>query len=253
MNDTRKPEILTREGKPDLAYLFMEGDGPLVVFLGGFKSDMRGTKAFYLEEFCKERGRTFLRFDYSGHGESSGAFKDGTIGSWAANARDVISHVNVDGKPVILVGSSMGGWISLLLGVSGGLDIKGLIGIAAAPDFTKKLHGEFLNEKQRAAMAQQGYVEVPNEYSAEPYIFTKALIEDGEERSLLGQSHEIDFPIHLLQGKLDPDVPWETALKIREAFGGEENVQITFIEDGDHRLSRDEDLALLGKTIEAFF
>ncbi|MBI1302098.1 MAG: alpha/beta fold hydrolase [Alphaproteobacteria bacterium] len=217
------------------------------MFLGGFKSDMKGTKAVFLENFCKERGQAFLRFDYSGHGESGGSFEDGTIGQWFQDAKEIIQHV-IGEKEAVIVGSSMGGWIALLYLLSDDINVRGVIGIAAAPDFTEDFLAQ-LNDEQRAVMKKTGRLELPNDYSEEPYVFTQALIEDGAHRALLHQIYNIKCPIILLQGKLDPDVPWQKAEKIKECFKSS-RIEIHYIENGDHRLSREEDLRLLAECVD---
>lgn len=219
---------------------------PAVLFLGGFKSDMMGTKAIYLEEQCTARGQEFVRFDYTGHGVSEGAFVDGTIGSWTRDAQDILDHV-VMAREVILVGSSMGGWIALRLLIEHSARIKGVVGIAAAPDFTKDIEAR-MGQAERDMVEEIGRLEVPNDYSDEPYIFTKDLLEDGRAQSILHGQYSISCPLTLIQGKLDADVPWEKALKIQECFQGL-NTHIAFVEDGDHRLSRDQDLALINTHI----
>ena len=221
---------------------------PAVVFLGGFKSDMEGTKAIFLQEECKKRGQEFLRFDYSGHGQSDGAFVDGTIGIWKNDAIAVIDHV-LQGRDMILVGSSMGGWISLRILMERPERIKGVIGIAPAPDFTKDIEAQ-LTDENREEIAATGRLEVPNDYSDDPYIFTKALIDDGREQSLLHLSAEINVPLTLIQGKCDTDVPWEKANKIDAVFDGPQN-KVIFIDDGDHRLSRDQDLRIIDAEVRA--
>ena len=244
--------ILQREGKPNLAYVLTEfseegSDLPLVMFCGGYKSDMNGTKATYLEDVCKARGQAYLRFDYSGHGASDGAFEDGKIGSWLDDALDVYDAAG-RGRPVILVGSSMGGWIALLFAVQRVGSLKGLIGIAAAPDFTKGLWEEELTEEQRQTIMEKGKLEIPNDYSDEPYIFTKVLFEDANNHMLLDGKHNIEAPMRIIQGMKDTDVPWQTAVRIQESFIGDD-VETIFVDDGDHRLSRPEDLELLAKEV----
>ncbi|MGH1404750.1 MAG: alpha/beta hydrolase [Alphaproteobacteria bacterium] len=219
---------------------------PTVVFLGGFKSDMTGTKAVYLEEECKKRGQGFVRFDYFGHGESEGDFVDGTIGRWLEDAADILDNI-VQGK-IILVGSSMGGWISLLLLMRQTQRIHAFVGIAAAPDFTKEIEAE-LSDAQKQEMMETGLVKVPNDYSDDPYIFTRALIEDGRNRCVLDKTHQVDVPMVLLQGRCDTSVPWKKALRIKEHVQSPE-AEIIFIDDGDHRLSRPQDLTLLGEVVE---
>ena len=220
---------------------------PTVVFLGGFKSDMEGTKATHLEQLCADQGQEFLRFDYSGHGQSDGAFVDGTIGAWKQDAIDIMDHV-LKGRRAIVIGSSMGGWIALRLLSEGREDIKGVIGIAAAPDFTKDIENK-MSEAEKEMMNRIGRLEVPNDYSDEPYIFTQALLKDGAHQSVLDQEHVISVPLVLIQGKLDVDVPWEKALKIEEKFQGPDT-KIIFIEDGDHSLSRPQDLSILSQEVK---
>ena len=219
---------------------------PAVLFLGGFKSDMMGTKAIYLEEQCAARGQEFVRFDYTGHGLSDGAFVDGTIGSWKKDAQDILDHV-VKAREVILVGSSMGGWIALRLLIEYSARVTGVVGIAAAPDFTKDVEVR-MGQAERDMVEEIGRLEVANDYSDEPYIFTKALLEDGRMQSVLHEQYSISCPLTLIQGKLDADVPWEKALKIQKCFQGP-NTHIEFVEDGDHRLSREQDLALINTHI----
>ena len=246
-------QYLEREGKTKLAYHYTPPTEkgahlPTLFFLGGFKSDMTGTKATYLEAKCQERGQGYIRFDYSGHGSSEGKFADGTIGQWADDALDMFDHISP--KSCLLIGSSMGGWVSLLLAGKRASNIHALIGIAAAPDFTKDLWFNRLNEEQRAILEEQGYVETPNDYSDEPYIFTKALFDDGERHVLLDKQQDLDIPITLIQGMQDPDVPWETAVRIQNSYL-KADVDIIFIDDGDHSLSRPQDLDVLNREILA--
>ncbi len=241
----------TKNNKGKLAYVHIKPINnsklPAIIFLGGFKSDMDGTKSLYIEQQCKKRGQEFLRFDYSGHGKSDGKFIDGTISSWKNDALAILD--NIIKTDVILVGSSMGGWISLLLLLERQSRIKGVVGIAAAPDFTKDIEVQ-LTDQQLEIIKEKGRIEVPNDYSDEPYIFTHDLIEDGRKQSLLGKSYNVSVPIILIQGKLDISVPWKKAIKIKECFNGEE-AEIIFIDDGDHRLSRSQDLEIIYQQIVA--
>ena len=244
-------QYLEREGNDKLAYHYTPAkdsgkDLPVVCFLGGYKSDMNGTKAVFLEDSCRKRGQGYLRLDYSGHGESSGEFTEGTIGTWKRDVCDVIEHLDLD--KVLLVGSSMGGWIALLLLLELGDMVKGMVGIAAAPDFTVRLWEQELNEEQREMINAQGYIEIPNDYSDEPYIFTKALFEDGQNNLVLDQKHRISVPVTLMQGMQDTDVPWQTTAQIQKAFEGCE-IDVILIDDGDHRLSRPEDLDILEREV----
>lgn len=220
---------------------------PAVMFLGGFRSDMEGTKAQFLEAQCRERGQEFVRFDYTGHGKSGGKFVDGCIGVWCDDARDILDHV-LKSERVVLVGSSMGGWISLLLILERAERVCGLVGIAAAPDFTEEVEAK-LSDAQKERLRVDGYFEEPNEYSDEPYIFTQALIDDGRAHCLLDRAHDVSVPMILLQGKKDNAVPWQKALCIQERFGGEEVVRVIFVDEGDHSLSREGDLALLDESV----
>lgn len=241
---------LKRENEPDIAYVYTPSSGagkslPIVMFCGGFKSDMEGTKALYLEEQCKARGQGYVRFDYRGHGQSDGDFTDGTIGLWKKDAFDVLQTA-AEGK-VILVGSSMGGWISLLLVDEHPDRVAGLVGIAAAPDFTKGFYEEEFTEELKAKLAAQGYIELPNDYSDEPYIITKALIDDGNDQLFMERTHKFDVPVRLVQGMKDADVPWQTAHRIKNVIEGD--VEVYLVEEGDHRLSRPEDLELIDAQI----
>jgi pimeloyl-ACP methyl ester carboxylesterase len=219
---------------------------PTLVFLSGFKSDMTGSKATALDRFCNARGLGFLRFDYSGHGASSGDFLDGTISQWTADALAIIDKLSEG--PLVLVGSSMGGWIMLLVALQRRARIKGLIGIAAAPDFTEELIWRGLRGGDQHRLMTEGRLEQPSEYSEEPYVITRALIEDGRKHLLLGGAIDLDLPVRLLHGMADPDVPYRHALRLAEHLVSRD-VRVTLIKDGDHRLSRPEDLALLGDTV----
>lgn len=240
------PQFLKRTGKPDLAYHHIAGHGPCLMFCGGFRSDMAGTKALYFEEQCRARGQAYLRFDYSGHGESGGAFTEGTIGTWLEDALAVFDAV-IDG-PVVIVGSSMGGWIGLLMAKARADHVKGFIGIAAAPDFTEILYAQTLNDTQRALVESQGFLEEPNEYSDTPYIFTKALFDDGRKHLILPHDQDAEIPMRLLHGMRDTSVASNIPLKIQECYT-QADCDVIFIDDGDHRLSRPEDLVLIDQNI----
>jgi pimeloyl-ACP methyl ester carboxylesterase len=230
-----------------LAYAHLHGAQPGVVFLPGFRSDMRGTKAIVLREHCAARGRALLRFDYAGHGESAGRFEDGTIGQWAADALAVFDSLTTG--PQLLVGSSMGGWIALLLARARPQRIAGLIGIAPAPDFTEALMWPAFSEAQRATLLRDGVLHLESQYG-EPTPITRALIEDGPRHSLLGGPIPLACPVRIIQGMRDPDVPWQHALRLVEALEGND-VRLHLIKDGDHRLSRPEDLRLLTETLDS--
>jgi pimeloyl-ACP methyl ester carboxylesterase len=215
-----------------------------LVFLPGFMSDMTGDKATCLDDLCAKLGHTCLRLDYSGHGASGGAFEDGTIGRWTQDALFLIDLLTEG--PLVLVGSSMGGWIALLAAIARPDRIAGLIGIAAAPDFTETLIRPSLTPAQYETLARDGVLRVPGAFGGEQ-IMTAGLLEDGAQHLLLGGKIPIACPVRLLQGQCDEDVPWRTALRIADCLDGQ-NVQVTLIKDGTHRLSRPQDLALLTQT-----
>jgi hypothetical protein len=223
-----------------LAWRRHPGRSPGVVFLGGFNSDMTGTKAGDLADFCLATGHAFLRFDYSGHGASEGRFQDGTIGGWTADAAVVLDRLT-DG-PQVLVGSSMGGWIALLLALRRRQRVRALVGIAAAPDFTRRLR-DGLTAEARAAIARDGVWRRPSAYG-DPYPITRSLLEEGEDHLLLHAPIPLGIPVRLLHGQRDPDVPWDLPLRLAAALEGED-VQVVLVKDGDHRLSRPQDLLLL--------
>jgi pimeloyl-ACP methyl ester carboxylesterase len=208
---------------------------------------MRGTKAEKLAAFCAEQGQAMLRFDYSGHGASGGAFANGTIGRWTEDTLAVIDS-QCHGE-LLLVGSSMGGWIALLAALARPGRVAGLLGIAAAPDFTETLMWDAMLPEQRAALMHDGSVEVPSEYG-EPTVITRALIEDGRAHLLMRGEIPLACPVRLVQGQRDHDVPWETSLRLARALASAD-VQVVLVKDGDHRLSRPEDLALLTRTLGA--
>jgi len=236
---------LDRGDGVELAWTTAAGRTPAVVFLPGFNSDMGGLKATELADFCAARGQAMLRFDYSGHGASGGAFTDGTIGQWLADALCVIDRVSA-GR-LLLVGSSMGGWIGLLVAIARPDRITGLVGIAAAPDFTETLMWQSMTPDERARLLRDGHLEVPSQYGP-PLRITRALVEEGRGHLLLGGPIPLTVPVRLLQGMRDPDVPWETALRLAERITGED-VRVTLLKDAEHRLSRPEDLALLKRIV----
>ncbi|WP_238364764.1 alpha/beta fold hydrolase [Mesobacterium pallidum] len=224
-----------------IAYHKTEGQGPTVVFLGGFASDMEGTKAVHLEAWARAQGRAFLRFDYSGHGESSGRFTDGCIGDWATDAAEVIGATT--SGPLVLVGSSMGGWISLLTTKRMGDRIAGLVGIAAAPDFTEDGYWASFDEAQRLAIEMVGHVEVPSDYG-DPFVITRRLIEDGRSQLVLRDPLPLPFPVRFLQGTEDEAVSRATALRLLDHVTGDD-VRLTLVKGADHRFSTPECLALI--------
>lgn len=242
---------LTLSADRRLAYhrLQAHGDGanlPGIVFLGGFRSDMSGTKALWLQDWAEARGRAYLRFDYRGHGQSSGDFLDGSIGDWADDAAEALSQLTEG--PQILIGSSMGGWIALLLARRMPERFAGLIGIAAAPDFTEDSMMAGFSAEQRRALEEDGQVALPSAYSDEPYIITRRLIEDGRNHLVLRTPLVVPFPVRLLQGTADEDVDRSVAIRLLDHIESPD-VRLTLVKDADHRFSEPRELALIGKTL----
>lgn len=224
-----------------LAWAHTPGRGPTTVFLPGFRSDMTGSKAMAVQGWCRAHGTACLRLDYSGHGDSDGAFTDGTIGRWTEDALLLIDRLT-DG-PLLLMGSSMGGWIMLLVALARRTRVAGMIGIAAAPDFTQALMWDAMMPAEREQLEREGLLLAPSQYG-EPTPITLRLIQEGRQHLLMGSAIGLGCPTWLLQGQRDPDVPWETALHLSERLTGTA-VEVTLIKDGDHRLSRPSDLAVL--------
>ncbi len=239
---------LDRGDGATLAYSLQPGRGPTVVFCPGYKSDMAGQKATELAAYCAARGQALLRFDYSGHGESGGRFEDGTIGRWLADTLAVIDALTT-GR-LVIVGSSMGGWIALLAALARRELVAGLVGVAAAPDFTEELMWEAMSFAERREIMDKGVIMVPNPYGG-AYPVTRALIEDGRNHLLLGQPIALDCPVRLLHGQRDAEVPWEMALRIAERVESPDT-RIILVKDGDHRLSRPQDLTLLCGVVGEF-
>ena len=224
-----------------IAYRKVEGTGPTVVWLGGFRSDMLGMKAEALAEWAIRKRRAYVRFDYTGHGESEGRFAEGTIGAWRADALAVIDTLTEG--PLILIGSSMGGWLACLVALARPDRVSGMVLVAPAADFTSALMEPEMDDAARADMARTGVWMRPSDYG-DPYPITRALIDEGRAWSILPGPVAIDVPVRVLQGGRDPDVPWKHALALHEALSTHEKV-FTLIDDGDHRLSRPQDLARL--------
>jgi len=240
---------LPRDSGQHLAYEHLAGSEPGILFLSGFNSNMQGDKALALDAWCRRAGRQYTRFDYSGHGDSSGEFEDGTIGQWIADALAVLDEVT--SGPQLLVGSSMGGWIMLHLAMARPERIAGLVGIAAAPDFTEALANGRLSPEQQLQMELSGYCAIDNCYDdGEPYHIAKRLLEEGSDHSVLQRENiAIDVPVRLLHGQCDDDVPWERSLLLAEKLATPD-VEIQLVKDGDHRLSRPTDLQRLIRSIE---
>ncbi len=230
MGDTRFLE--TSAGRR-LAYHLTEGVGPCVVFLGGLKSDMTGTKAIHLEDWARAKGRAFLRFDYSGHGESSGIFTDGCIGDWAEDTAAAVAALTKG--PIVPVGSSMGGWQALLLARAQPERIAGLVTVAAAPDFTEDGYWASFTAAQKQALEDVGQVELPSDYM-EPYVITGRMIEDGRQRLVLRSPLDLPFPVRFLQGTADTAVSVATAVRLLEHATGPD-MRLTLVKDADHRFS----------------
>jgi len=239
--------FLPRPGGGRLAWRRLEGRGATVVWLGGFRSDMSGTKAQALADWAARAGRPFLRFDYSGHGESAGDFAEGTIGRWREDALAVIDELARG--PLILVGSSMGGWLACLAALARPERVSGLVLIAPAADFTETLMWPALGDEARAAIERDGLWMQPSDYGA-PYPLTRALFEDGRRWSLLPGPVRIAAPVRILQGVVDPEVPWRHALDLADALESHD-VTVTLVKAGDHRLSTPADLQRLTGEVEA--
>lgn len=224
-----------------IAYEYISGEGPTVVFLGGFMSDMSGSKAVHLERWAKECGQAYLRFDYAGHGQSSGVFIDHAIGDWVQDAGDII-QAKTSG-PLILIGSSMGGWISLILAQLPHVDIAGLVTINAAPDFTEASMWANFTQAQKDEVLNEGVTMLPSDYG-EDYPITKRLIEDGRTHLVMDTPLNFDFPVLLLQGAADTVVTRETALNLFDHIGAKDS-RLILVKDGDHSLSTPHDLNIL--------
>lgn len=239
--------FLARPGGASLAYFRLEGKSPGLMFLGGFRSDMSGTKARALESHCRSVGRAYVRFDYGGHGESSGRFEEGTIGAWAEDAIAVLDHVAQG--PQVLVGSSMGGWIMLLAALARPARVTGLVGVAAAPDFTEDLMRDRLTDAMREALRERGYFMRESDDGEAPYRITRKLLEEGANHLLLRDAVRLARPVRLIHGMRDGSVPWEASLRLANAIEGDD-VRLTLIKDGEHRLSRPADIALIVSAAE---
>ena len=241
------PDFLLLANGRRLAYHRVAGGAPGVVFLGGFRSEMTGTKASFLDAWARARGQAFLRFDYTGHGASSGDFRDGAVGDWARDAHDAL--VALTEGPQILVGSSMGGWIALLVAQRLPGRVAGLVGVAAAPDFTEDGMWAEMDERERALLAQHGEILAPSGYGDQPYPITRRLIEDGREHLVLRDPLDLPFPVRLLHGTEDSDVPFDVALRLM-AHATAEDLSLTLVKGADHRFSAPGNLELLARAVE---
>ncbi len=248
-------EVGTGSAGRRIAVRARPGASPGLFWLSGFNSDMAGTKALALDAWAADRGRACVRFDYSGHGQSGGAFIDGTIGRWLEEAVAVFDRF-CEG-PQVVIGSSMGGWIALLLAreiarrkTTGSTALAGLVLIAPAPDFTEELMWKGFSPEVRAEIEANGVWLRPSQYG-EPYPITKGLIEEGRNHLLLGSAIDVGCPVRILQGAQDPDVPWQHAFELTNRLPSDD-VVLTMIQDGDHRLSRPQDIARIIAAVEEF-
>ena len=239
------PQYLVTPQVRQIAYRQSPGRGPGVVFLGGFRSDMEGTKALHLEAWARAEGRAFLRFDYSGHGQSGGDFLDGCIGDWFEDARAALALAE---GPQVLVGSSMGGWIALLLARDCPQRVAGLVTVAAAPDFTEDGMWAGFDADQRRALSETGQVALPSDYSDEPYIVTRRLIEEGRERLVLRSPLGLGIPVRFLQGTADADVELSVAERLLAHAEGAD-IRLTLVKGADHRFSDPDCLALITASV----
>ena len=236
--------LATQDGTR-LAYHHSPGNTPGILFCPGFNSDMQGGKALALESWCREHGVQFTRFDYFGHGESDGVFEQGTIGRWRDDTLAILDEIC--SGPQLIVGSSMGGWIMLLAALARPGRVAGLVGIAAAPDFTRRLREQRLDDGQRRQLQDSGYCDMPNDYD-QPYRINRQLLQEGDEHLLLNSGIDIDVPVRLIHGQNDEDVPWEISLTIARQLR-DSDVEVQLVKNGDHRLSGDSDLQRLVATV----
>jgi pimeloyl-ACP methyl ester carboxylesterase len=249
-------QVGTDKAVRPIAVRAREGATPGLLWLGGFKSDMKGIKAEALDRWAQEHGRALVRFDYSGHGESGGSFTDGTIGRWFEESLAVFDAFCRG--PQVVIGSSMGGWLALLLtralarrGRPAQGQVAGLVLIAPAVDFTQELMWKRFPPEVRREIEQAGAWARPSQYSDEPYLITRGLIEEGRNHLLLGGMIETGCPVRILQGVQDPDVPWQHAVDLTSSFA-QDDVVLTLVKDGDHRLSRPEDIERLIAAVAEF-
>lgn len=245
--DEQQLGFRVRDDGARIAYRYVRGHSPCVVFLGGFSSDMTGTKASHIAAHCQARGHACLRFDYQGHGASSGSFLDGTIGTWRDDALDVIEHCTEG--PLVLVGSSMGAWIMTLVAEPLARRLAGLVGIASAPDFTEDLIWPRLVPELREALERDGLIHLPSEYTESGTPVTLGLIEDARNHRVLDARVRVDCAVRLLHGLEDRDVPWEQSLRLLQVLEARD-ASLELVKDGDHRLSTPADLARISRILD---
>ena len=252
------PQATTEPPKMETSYLIksdgvkisynkLSGTEPGIIFFGGFASDMEGTKALALQDYAEERGQAFLRFDYRGHGKSSGPFTDGNIGKWLSDCLAVLDKLTHGCQ--ILVGSSMGGWLTLLTAKERPGRVGGIVGIASAPDFTEDLMWSQFDDETRKKLIENGQCSLASDYDESPYTITLDLIEDGKKHLVLRERLDIKVPFHLIHGMADEEVPYQLSLKLAEHVDSEK-VQVNIIKNGDHRLSREQDLVEILKAVD---
>ncbi|WP_158548562.1 alpha/beta hydrolase [Parvularcula marina] len=245
MNDKTPPARFTQGPNGRIAFLSREGRGPGLLWLGGYASDMRGTKAEAVDQWAAEKGVAYTRFDYSGHGESDGDFEDGTISAWTADAAHVLAEA--DG-PQILIGSSMGGWVAGLLLRQSPEKIAGMVLINPAPDFATELTPKQWPEEMWDTLQREGRLEIPSEFDDFVMVYTKAMFDDGEKQRVLDKPLKADCPIRMLSGMEDDVVPFPHVIRYADHIEGED-ITVTLIKSGDHRLSTEADIARLLDTI----
>lgn len=244
------PCQLSRNGNHFIAYSRNESQAknlPEVVFLSGLRSDMLGTKACALAKFCEERGQAFTRFDYYGHGLSSGDFMEGTIGMWLEDTLDIIDRITEG--PLILVGSSLGGWLMCLAALQRPERIKGMVGIAPAPDFTEELMRASFSKQQEQELKAHGLIHLPSDNEGGDYVITSHFLDEAQEHQILHYPISIHCPVHILHGTHDKDVPWKMGQRLMDKLESED-VQLTLIKNGDHRLSSPEQLEILRNAVD---
>lgn len=247
MMKNNSPQFLNTPSGRRIAYHQTKGKAPGIIFLGGFKSDMTGSKALYLEQWARDINHSFIRFDYSGHGQSSETFQDGTIGSWLEDSQQVLTQLC--NLPQVLVGSSMGGWLSLLLAKTNSDKVSGLVTIACATDFTTKLLKPTLTELQLHTINNTGAVSIHSDYDNQPYTITEKLLSEGDNHLLLKGTIPINCPVHMLHGTHDQDVPWQISLETMEQLESK-MATLELIKHGDHRLSKEAELVRIVHAIQ---